>query len=177
MGKTPYIRHIISRLKFRVMKDKITAQDREPANPQLQCQVKLPCRILVVDHDPYLCHLSAEVLIRQGFVVNAAEDGKAGWEELRANTYNLLITEPELPKITGVKLVRKLREARITLPVVMATAVLPSENMFVRYPWLQPAALLLRPYSIKELLGTVSEVLRATDSAGAQVKLLPDWRR
>ena len=57
--------------------------------------------------------------MRHGHIVNAAEDGAAGWDELQANHYNLLITEQDLPGFTGVKLIRKLRAARMVLPVVM----------------------------------------------------------
>jgi hypothetical protein len=54
----------------------------------------------MVEPDPLLLHLSAEVLIRQGYVVNAAEDAATAWEELQAINYHLLITNYKLPKIT-----------------------------------------------------------------------------
>jgi DNA-binding response OmpR family regulator len=63
----------------------------------------------------------------------------------------------------------------MVLPVIMATGELPTEE-FTRYPWLQPAATLLKPYTTAELLGTVKKVLRATDSAPGQFEPLPDWR-
>lgn len=44
----------------------------------------------------------------------------------------------------------------------MATGIVPEEE-FIRCPWLQPAATLCKPCSIEQLLGTVREVLRATD--------------
>jgi len=44
----------------------------------------------------------------------------------------------------------------------MATGELPTEE-FTRYPWLQPAAMLLKPYTIEELLGMVRKVLREAD--------------
>jgi hypothetical protein len=54
-------------------KNKIS-QAGEPASVSLQSQTNPPHRILVVNHDPYICHLSAEVLIRNGYEVNAAEE-------------------------------------------------------------------------------------------------------
>ena len=62
-----------------------------------------------------------------------AEDGVAAWEALQVNNYNLLITEHNLPKLTGVELVRKLRAARMDVPVVMAAVRLPTRNR----PWIQ----------------------------------------
>ena len=125
-----------------------------------QWKLNLPQRILLVDRDPYVCHLSAEVLIRHGFEVNAAEDGAAGWEELQANDYNLLIIEHDLPKITGLKLVRKVRAAHLALPVVMVASKLPAREL-ARNPSLQLAATLLKPLPVMTLLDTVKIVLRA----------------
>jgi DNA-binding response OmpR family regulator len=145
-----------------------------------QSQTNLPRRILVVDDDSDIRFLNAEVLKRSGYQVDTAEDGEAGWKALHAvsyapDSYDLLITDHDMPGLSGLDLVKKLRAARMELPVIMATGKLPKEE-FTRYPWLQPAATLLKPYTIEELLGIVREVLRTTDSAGAQVKLLPDWR-
>jgi hypothetical protein len=53
----------------------------------------------------------------------------------------------------------------MTLPVIMATGILPTKDLFTRYPWLQPAATLVKPYTIEQLLGTVEIVLRVTDGA------------
>jgi DNA-binding response OmpR family regulator len=49
------------------------------------------------------------------------------------------------------------------MPVIMATGTLPQAE-FARSPWLQPAATLLKPYTIAELLRTVKKVLREADS-------------
>ena len=119
-------------------------------------------RILVVDHDPYVRHLSADALIRRGYEVNAVEDGNSGWKELQACNYDLLITEDDLPEMTGIELVRKLRSARMALPVVMATGRLPVRALILNRS-LQLAAALLKPLPVDALLDTVEGILRATD--------------
>jgi len=140
-----------------------------------QFQTSPPHRILLVDEDPYINHLTAEVLIRNGYDVNAAEDGATAWEELNADHYHLLITNHSIPKVTGVQLLKKLRAARMTLPVIMARETLP-KNPFARQPGLQPAATLLKPYSMEELLGTVKEMLRASGSPHLQIEVPPDGK-
>jgi len=147
------------------MKGREQLQAGEPAGAAVQSPTNSPRRILVVDDDPYLCHLSAEVLIRHGYEVNAAGDGTAAWEELNANRYDLLISDNTMPRLTGVELVRKLRSARMALPVIMATtgrlpAEAPAQN-----PPLQLAAILPKPFSIVELLETVKKVLSEADRA------------
>jgi len=137
------------------------------AGSHYQFQPNFPQRILVVDHDPYVRHLSADVLIRHGYEVNAAEDGDSGWEELQTCNYHLLITEDDLPKLTGIELVRKLRAARMALPVVMAAGRLPVRSL-ARNPALQLSATFLKPLPADALLDTVRVILRATPSTRGQ---------
>jgi|SRR5208283_3338025 len=154
------------------MKDKTISQAGEST-----CAPLPPCRILLVDDEPHIRQLNTGALIHSGYHVDAAEDGAAAWEALGADSYDLMITDNNMPRLTGVELLKKLHATRMALPVIMTTGKLPTEE-FTRYPWLQPAATLLKPYTIAELLGTVKKVLRATatDSAPGQFEPLPDWR-
>jgi DNA-binding response OmpR family regulator len=79
-----------------------------------------------------------------------------------------------MPKLTGVELVRKLRAAQMALPVVMAAARLPTDEL-ARNPSLQLAATLVKPFSIGALLNTVKNILRATVSPGAPTNPLASW--
>lgn len=132
-------------------------------------------RILVVEEDSHLRLLYADVLAGPGYSVDVAEDGAAAWEALRANGYDLLITEHELPMLTGVELVTKLRAARMAMPVVMAAARLPTFEL-ARNPSLQLAATLTKPFAVEALLDTVKEVLRATESPREPVAPPPNWQ-
>ena len=80
-----------------------------------------------------------------------------------------------MPKLTGVDLVKKLHAAHMALPVILVTGALPTEEL-KRHPWLQIDATLLKPYTVEDLLGTVTKVLRATVSAREQIEPLPNWR-
>jgi DNA-binding response OmpR family regulator len=146
------------------MKTNHVIQNEIAASGPLQCPTKPPCRILVVDDDIIFRQLNTEALLRSGYEVDAAEDGAAAWEALQIKAFNLLITDHNMPGLTGVELIRKLRAARMVLPVIMATGALPKEELTL-CPWLQPDALLFKPYTIAELLGTVKTVLREADGA------------
>ena len=150
------------------MKDKTISQAGEST-----CAPLPPCRILLVDDEPHIRQLNTGALIHSGYHVDAAEDGAAAWEALGADSYDLMITDNNMPRLTGVELLKKLRSARMALPVILATGTLPKEE-FIRYPWLQPDATLLKPYTVEELLGTVRTVLRATVSAPGQLEPPPD---
>jgi DNA-binding NtrC family response regulator len=115
-------------------------------------------RILVVEDDADIRQLNTEALTECGYHVDAAQDGAAAWDTLQASGYDLLVTDNDMPKVTGVDLLKKLHAAHLALPVIMATGVMPLDE-FARYPWLQPAAMLIKPYTLDELVGTVRQVL------------------
>jgi two-component system, OmpR family, response regulator len=136
----------------------------------LQCQTKPARRILVVEDNCDIRRINAVTLHRAGYHVDTAEDGLAGWKALKAvrqapKSYDLLITDHDMPGLTGLALVKKLRDSHMVLPIIIATGKLPVEDLINRYLWLQPAVTLIKPYSIKTLLGTVEAVLRTTDAA------------
>jgi DNA-binding response OmpR family regulator len=141
-------------------------------------------RILFVDDSTAVREATANVLVGSGYHVDVAEDGEAGWQALHATKYDLLITDHDMPKLTGVELVKKLRSARMNLPVVLASAALPTEELN-RNPWLQIAATLLKPFAIDELLETVKAAIAASAQnlaspvlveAASPVRSLPQWR-
>jgi DNA-binding response OmpR family regulator len=139
------------------------------------CLTNFSHRILAVDEDSDLRLLYAAALARPGYRVDVAEDGAAGWDALQANNYNLLITEYDMPRLSGVDLVKKLRAAHMALPVVMAAARLPEDEL-AGDPSLQLAATLMKPFEVDALLDTVKIVLRATDSPRDQIDPRPYWQ-
>jgi DNA-binding response OmpR family regulator len=151
-------------------KDKIQA-DNEPAGVSTGAHKNPSRRILVVDDDPDTRQLSVDVLVSSEYEVDAAIDGAAGWEALRARHYDLVITDNKMPRMTGVELIEKLRYTRVGLPVIMATSQLPT-SIFDSKPWLTPDATLQRPFSNDDLLATVKKVLRIDDSNLAHMEIL-----
>ena len=119
--------------------DPICVEDEAPA------PVKPTKRILVVEDDISIRRLSTEMLIRSGYQVDAAADGAAGWKTLQGKSYDLVITDNFMPKVTGVEMVKKLHAAGMKLPVILATAMLPQEE-FVAHPWLQAVTTLLKHF-------------------------------
>jgi two-component system chemotaxis response regulator CheY len=130
----------------------------ESATAQLQCPPNLRQRILVVEDDVDIRRLNTAVLIRAGYLVDAAKDGTLAWDALQLVNYDLMITDNNMPEVNGVELLKRIHAARMALPVIMATGTLPTWEFSV-YPWLQPAALLLKPYNTEELLSAVQKVL------------------
>ncbi len=96
------------------------SQAGAPASAPLPCPVKCPRRVLVVDDDSHTRQLSLEVLAGAGCEVEGVNDGAAGWEALQAKSYDLIITDNKMPKMTGMEMIEKLHAARMVVPVIMS---------------------------------------------------------
>ena len=138
---------------------------------------RLP-RILVVDDDTSLCQLGAEVLIRHGYQVDTFEDNTAGWNALQARTYDLLITDLDMPKLSGLKLLKRLRAAHMAVPVILASGALTPQELNCTH-WLHLSSALLKPVSADQLLQTVQAILPPPGQNSPQPNLqreTPDFR-
>ena len=116
------------------MKESILSNSGVAASVPLQSQTNSPDHILVVEDNIFIRRLNLEVLARSGYDVDTAEDGEDAWWALNTSSYDLLITDNQMPKVSGVELLKKLRAARMDLPVIMATGTSTKEE-FARYPW------------------------------------------
>jgi two-component system response regulator (stage 0 sporulation protein F) len=133
------------------------------------CPANLPNRVLVVDDDDVLRLLNTVVLVGSGYQVDSAEDGEEAWQALHAKKYDLLITDNNMPRLTGVELVKKLRSENVDLPVIMVSGEMPTEELN-RHPWLHVTATLRKPFSGDELLVTVKGVLHESDNGREQLE-------
>lgn len=66
------------------------------------------------------------MLLRAGYEVDSAEDGSVAWDTLNACSYDLLINDNNMPNLTGLELLRKVRDHHIALPVIMASGTIPT---------------------------------------------------
>jgi LmbE family N-acetylglucosaminyl deacetylase/CheY-like chemotaxis protein len=82
-----------------------------------------PVRVLVVEDDPDAAIYVATVLRRTGGMETAVvEDGVSALERLRAERFDLLVTDIELPGMSGLEVVRAIRAEGSRLPVIVMTA-------------------------------------------------------
>src|SRR5450759_4479712 len=76
---------------------------------------------LVVDDEPLIRQLVSTVLRRRGWSVIEAADGTVALSVVGSGTVDLLVTDYEMPVISGVSLARQLRAFDAELPVLMVS--------------------------------------------------------
>lgn len=78
--------------------------------------------ILVVDDDPVLCELMERLLIKQNYQVDIARNAKEALDKLEHRSFDLIITDLQMPGMDGLSLLDKIKERTHNTPVIMVTA-------------------------------------------------------
>ena len=115
-------------------------------------------RILIAEDDNIIRQIISNFLVNEGYVVNAAADGEQAWEALRHDDYDLLVTDNDMPHLTGLKLIERIRHASMSLLVVIASGTFLAD-MALDYPQLHIAAVIPKPFRKSEFLDAVRNVL------------------
>lgn len=80
-------------------------------------------RVLVVDDSMTVRAMEKKLLQNRGYGVEVAVDGAEGWNAVRANAYDLVITDVDMPRMSGIELIEKMRayEPTCKLPVIVVS--------------------------------------------------------
>lgn len=129
-------------------------------------------RILVIEDEERIRQFLKRGLTYEGYVVDAAVDGKSGLEQARDNPPDLVLLDLMLPGIDGLEVCRRFR-AVSAVPILMLTA---KESIEDRVAGLDAGAddYLVKPFSFDELLARVRALLRRAQPTQPQVYRFAD---
>jgi len=89
--------------------------------PTAPAQITQPLRILVVDDQPVLTEILAEMLARDWHTVTTAPDGRTALEKFQATEFDLVITDKAMPEMNGDQLAAAIKARAPEVPVLMLT--------------------------------------------------------
>lgn len=116
-------------------------------------------KILVTEDDKELRRLFAHVLIKNGYSVKEVSNGKEALEAIDGDYYDLIISDIMMPVMDGYELVRSLREAGNTTPILMITAKDAFDDM--RRGFLSGTDdYMVKPINVNEMVLRVQALLR-----------------
>ena len=116
-------------------------------------------RLLIVEDEVRLADTLRQLLNRQGYTADVYYDGVSGLDNATTGIYDLMVLDVMLPGMNGFQVVKKLREAGVTTPVLMLTA---KSDVSDRIHGLDCGAdyYLTKPFEPEELLACVRTLLR-----------------
>jgi two-component system response regulator MprA len=135
-----------------------------------------PTRILVVDDEPAVQQALERALSLERYAVERAGDGVQALERLGAGAYEAIILDVSMPRLDGLEVCRRLRQAGDRTPVLMLTARGEIDD---RVAGLDAGAddYLVKPFALRELLARMRALLRRTgEDDGEQALAFEDLR-
>jgi len=87
-------------------------------------------RVLIVEDDPSISFMMANVLRLEGFDPTVVSEGVSALEALRSQPYEIVLLDVMLPGMDGISILRSVREDPVlgSIPVVMLTAKVDDES-------------------------------------------------
>ena len=115
-------------------------------------------RILVVDDESLMREFLTESLESQGYSTDSAENGGRALEYIANETYDIVLTDFKMPKITGLDVLKKALEKTPSCKVVVMTAYGTVENA-VEAMKIGAFDYITKPFSLDEILMLVKRAL------------------
>jgi DNA-binding response OmpR family regulator len=85
-------------------------------------------RVLVVDDEPYAVELLQECLTAKGYEVLTASDGEEALRKVKEERPHVILLDVRMPKMSGLEVLRRVREMDQEVGVIMVTAVNEEET-------------------------------------------------
>jgi len=132
-------------------------------------------RILVVDDEKTLLGQLERALEAQRYMVETALDGQEALDKVFETPYDLIILDIMLPKKDGLSVLREIRQAEMTTPVLMLTA---RGEIGDKIKGLDLGAddYLAKPFSLDELLARIRALFRRSGGQVDSVLQVKDLR-
>jgi DNA-binding response OmpR family regulator len=125
-------------------------------------------RILYVEDEKYLADAVKYNLEKQGIDVDHAADGETGLEMAVSGIYDCLVLDIMLPKLSGIDILKRVREKKIDTPVIMLSALSEVED---KVRGLDSGAddYLAKPFKTVELVARINALLRRPKAVSDEV--------
>lgn len=116
-------------------------------------------RILVVEDEKRLAQALRAILEAEKYMVDTVYDGRDGYDYAVTGMYDAIVLDVMLPGIDGFEVVKKLRNEKITTPILMLTA---RDSIDDKISGLDRGAddYMTKPFEPKELLARIRSVTR-----------------
>jgi len=118
-------------------------------------------RILLCDDELHILRAAEFKFKRAGYEVDLANDGQEGWERIQKQRPDIVVTDCQMPRLSGLGLAERIRSVPelADLPVIMLSAKgfeLSPDKLLATYGI---RCLMAKPFSPRELFARVEAVL------------------
>jgi DNA-binding response OmpR family regulator len=116
-------------------------------------------KILIIEDEEAILMALEDNLKLEGYEVESAKDGEKGFSMAKESNFDLIILDIMLPRMDGFEVCKQLRQANITIPILMLTAKSQEIDKVLGLE-LGADDYVTKPFSPRELLARVKALLR-----------------
>jgi EAL domain-containing protein (putative c-di-GMP-specific phosphodiesterase class I) len=116
-------------------------------------------RILVVDDEEAMLRLVSRSLSSAGYEVTIAADGRKAVELLAAASFDAVVSDIDMPRMSGIQLLQLVRQGDLDIPVILMTGA-PSLETAVKAVSLGALLYLTKPVDMAELEKAIARAVR-----------------
>jgi len=117
---------------------------------------KLDAKVLLVDDEEDFCDLLAERLGNRGMKVNTVNSGEDALSKVENESFDAIIVDFSMPGIDGLETLRRIKEKRPDLEIIMLTGHATVQNS-IEAMKLGAEDLLEKPVNLQDLIEKIKE--------------------
>lgn len=133
-------------------------------------------KILIIEDDADIRELIKHNLVREGYSVSEAVDGQEGLEAAKSESFDLILLDLLLPRISGLEICKALKKdsSAADIPIIMVTAKGEESDIVIGLE-LGASDYVVKPFSLKVLIARIKTILQrrgasATPETGQAIK-------
>jgi DNA-binding NtrC family response regulator len=120
--------------------------------------MKQKANVLVVDDEKTVCNSCKKILTQEGYTVDVALSGEEALKKIKANGFDMVITDWKMPEIDGIEVARRIKRENPNVVVVMITGY-PSLDTSIKAIRAGVSDYVPKPFTPEELSDVVLRAL------------------
>ena len=116
-------------------------------------------KLLIIEDEPSMQLGLKDNMELEGYLVETASDGEEGLSKIKTNSFDLVLLDVMLPKLSGFDVCKAARSAGISTPIVLLTARGEEIDKILGLEF-GADDYITKPFSVRELLARVKAILR-----------------
>jgi len=120
-------------------------------------------KIVVVDDDVAVAELLTRFLTKSNYAVTTFTNPQKVLEYLKTNSVDLMITDLQMPEMSGIELIKTAKGIKSNLPIIVITGT-PDAPVAAEIPKLDIAGYFQKPFNLNYLAGQITQILNPLEA-------------
>jgi putative nucleotidyltransferase with HDIG domain len=127
-------------------------------------------KILVIDDEEFILHLSRDILEKNNYAITIAQDGRQGISLIEKERFDLILTDIKMPDMDGIDVIRHIRSGNKEIPIIVITGY-GTLDTAINALRLGAQGFLLKPFTPADLRNAVAEALEKTRLLSENIRM------